>query len=1271
MPDINGKPSKLYKEIDKNHKGNKPLVNLIYASYLLEGVAAQMDADGYKRNAQGQHFYKDIYKFLGLKDFINEQGLSTLENDGINLGTRTQDLKYVVFQNFEDAYRLAQDYNDNHTGRFAYVVQNGDGFNIILENKDSLTIRHLNNFKEEVVIWEAFKEKLRNAGLNADDVISFLSPDINPATVLEQMNMLDIMKSGNNDLMSKNIIKTFLKFGETLPEVQTLLSRWGLSLEETAQKCYDILQNPTSVSASTLNLVNNVLNKAKYNAPFNVHKFINHIFHILPGINQTDKKIIGVLNDLKNNKQISPNIIERKSKKIKSLTEAVQESIVSVTREINALEEKSGITTGLKKLENTRKLLEDELANKRVQFGVCKFLEEALQYTTDVYNILTNVSIGSTKAENIRNRAEAVERASNLIDCYYHIIEALANIESLTITENISAVDKKTLEDKAKEVKELLDTVNKILEEERKNIVIDNLIEELGEDSQFGRSYVEIAELLHSDGSIIDYVGQLGKSSDPILASVGSLIRKKQLERDEEYRQYSIRIGSATKALYKAGYDSEFMYDSNGRIITEEGVDWESYNEARKNAIIHFTQNLNYKGFVLKEAIEKWEEQNTEPKLVDKTTGRTERIPNDSYRLSPIDNPFNKLSQAQKDYYYEMMDIKGELGSSLPHYAQDYYLPTQERASVWDLIKRCTQGEITLKRLIKLLRDKISLRIKEDETEYFIYNTKGNFNNTVKKDIPIYYINPISNQDEILKDFSAGLQHFASTALNYKAMSSIRAIVETIQNHVNNLDTSTEQEVNDKEAVENISYYDDVNHSVIILTKTLHSKLKDSTSKHILESWIDAQIYNKKHKKNNKATKAWMRLIGYNSVTKLAVNVLGAASNLLQGIAQMIIEAGGREFYNFKDLIFAFDRFLGPVGAGWDLLLGNKRNLNTLISEFFNMTQDTYSDLSKQRYHKNAFRRLIGGINSTAMYQVGEYMMRNVGGFAVLNHEKVLINGKKRSLRSAFKVSGDKYHPTLALKDNVTTLDGQPLTLDSDFFKDIKLKVKSASDNCFGAMSQEDKGVINKWILGRMAMNFRQWMVDYYSNRFRLKHWDYTKGKMVEGFHITPFRVAWEYIQGFKDLIITHELTKYQLTDQDKVNLRKALTEYIMLGILMGLSLVSGDINDDDNWWERFYKYLLKRLRKEVNAGTPVGIITESKSIIKNPIPIIKTMEGIVYPITGIPEVMETIEQGRYEGWNLYYRNFLWNTVPFYKQIDQLMHMDEEDALFTIFDTKL
>ena len=126
-----------------------------------------------------------------------------------------------------------------------------------------------------------------------------------------------------------------------------------------------------------------------------------------------------------------------------------------------------------------------------------------------------------------------------------------------------------------------------------------------------------------------------------------------------------------------------------------------------------------------------------------------------------------------------------------------------------------------------------------------------------------------------------------------------------------------------------------------------------------------------------------------------------------------------------------------------------------------------------------------------------------------------------------------------------------------------------------------------------------------------------------------------------------------------------------MLGILMGLSLASGDIDDDDNWWERFYKYLLKRLRKEINAGTPIGIITESKSIIKNPIPIIKTMEGIVYPITGIPDVMETIEQGRYEGWNLYHRNFLWNTVPFYKQIDQLMHMDEEDALFTIFDNKL
>ena len=109
-PEIKGEPSTLYKEmVDKGL--DRPVINFIYAMYLQAGVQAQMNAAGYKVNKQGQHRYKDIYKFLGLKEFLSEQELS-IESEAILLGSMSKNHSYIDITNVEDAYNLAQQYNN-------------------------------------------------------------------------------------------------------------------------------------------------------------------------------------------------------------------------------------------------------------------------------------------------------------------------------------------------------------------------------------------------------------------------------------------------------------------------------------------------------------------------------------------------------------------------------------------------------------------------------------------------------------------------------------------------------------------------------------------------------------------------------------------------------------------------------------------------------------------------------------------------------------------------------------------------------------------------------------------------------------------------------------------------------------------------------------------------------------------------------------------------------------------------------------------------------
>ena len=439
IPEINGEPSILYQELDKDIK-DKNLTNYIYARYLVSGVAAQMDAVGYKRNKQGQHKLKDVKAFFEYDKIINETNRS-IEADARILGSMDAFNSYINFDNAEDAYNLAISFNNNHKGRVAYVIQHGDKFNIIIENKDSRTqIREL-NVNSEIVAWEAFKIDLNNAGVNIDEFVNISPALINPISLLRFLDTMSILKTGRNDILSVKDIEIFLTLSKNNSKVQALLNRgWG-TIEEVAQKCYEALQDPSTVTPTLYNLINNTVTEAKNNCPFDFNNCKRNIVNnVIPNHIASDevKTIQDVLNDLEQKYNITPNAINRKSKEIKTLKDAISDAITTITREIRVLESKGGITSSTKKLNKTREILAEELKNKRYYFGLIQFLGEALMYSKAIHNILASVPDSGTELENIKNRAEALSRAKSLQDGYYHIVEALANLDNLIIEENIS-----------------------------------------------------------------------------------------------------------------------------------------------------------------------------------------------------------------------------------------------------------------------------------------------------------------------------------------------------------------------------------------------------------------------------------------------------------------------------------------------------------------------------------------------------------------------------------------------------------------------------------------------------------------------------------------------------------------------------------------------------------------------------------------------------------------------------------------------------------------
>ena len=194
-----------------------------------------------------------------------------------------------------------------------------------------------------------------------------------------------------------------------------------------------------------------------------------------------------------------------------------------------------------------------------------------------------------------------------------------------------------------------------------------------------------------------------------------------------------------------------------------------------------------------------------------------------------------------------------------------------------------------------------------------------------------------------------------------------------------------------------------------------------------------------------------------------------------------------------------------------------------------------------------------------------------------LQHEGRIIN-----LRDAFIKKGYVNAPHLELKPNLYDINGVQLTdansklteEGKQFIRQFKQDLRSCCQGMFGAMNDEDKGIIHMYALGRAAMNFRQWMIAHYSERFRGVHWDMDKHEFVRGYWTSSGKFLKKVLvteeakdlleegqkirfmgQFFKDLLHfrrnwIREWTKSSETQ--KLDLARLMSAVIMYGLLFG-----------------------------------------------------------------------------------------------------------------------
>lgn len=1268
-PEVNGEASKLYRDLLKKIK-NRPLTNLIYAAYLQQGVAAQMDNQGFRVNSQGQHDANAVMQYFDVNSMKIEA--SKVNDVAMRIGARDSSGDLVDFTDAKDALQRAAQSNSTTTGVVSYVVQHGDVFNILTEAKDSRTqIRTLEVEKKQAV-WDVMEQTFANVGIDVNN-FDFNRGLVNANNGRNFLSWLENLRGTRNDLYSQKDVRTILALDENSSQVQRLKTMFG-TIDDVAAKVYDAFhRGRQNYTQGQLTLMNAAMDNCKNMQGLDLYSLRQQVDQVEGDIdfNSSEAEIQATLEDLNKKYDLDINEIHRKGQKIKQLSHAAADAAFTLQRQLKKLKSEQGVTPEARQLETSINRLTREIANQRYYSGVMGFLSDALNQVQTMEQLFQQANQApGTNMERSMARAKALMEIKRIRDGYEHIVESLSRMDDLIVDESISPTDKQAIEDQAKAVKEYFDKYKKKIDELKENTMIDIAVEYLGETTSNGMSIADIVTMADADSSVYDYLYSIGRVSNPLVATMGSIIRDAQGERTQKLNEVALRIRRANKKLFDSGSHSDFMYEPDSNYIISD-IDWVTYNEARKQARKKFTRQ-GKTGLALEEAMDLWQEANTEDRVVDYVSGRTERVPNGNYRKA-----FPTLTQAQQEYYNEMMQIKGELGTLLPQYAQKQYLPPQLRRSFVDaMVKSKGNPKKIAKAILNKIKDMFIIReddplnVKNGIIEGEEYGIRsGAMDNTPYRQIPIFYVNRLKDQGELLKDFSGALQALAGTAINYDCMNRIKDTVEFMGDFIKDQQiAATNGGVRQTDAI--------VTKGVRIF-KDLVGFASNTNTSGIVDGFIDKHIYGVKLKDVGKWTKMAQTLLAYTSLRSLAVNVKGAISNYLVGELQMLIESGAGEFYNPLDYVWAHakifgDNTLSAPGRIIDFMTNNVNSKAVLLAQRFDPLNEMFSETAHERYFSGPLRQMVAKDFSFIGYGMGEHMIHYVTMYAILHNQKVRIDGKDATLYDAF-YKGNKAdgNSELLMKNNVTYKDaeGNWVPVDDAFLDSIRDRIRYCNQNTHGSMNEEDKGLIHQRMMGRFVMNLRQWMVEHYSRRYRGKHWDASLKEWREGYYNTVGQLFTSWGRALFHFESEYATRWSEMTDSQKANVRRAMAEQIVLFSLLGLSFALGEPEDHKKeFWHRMWIYQTKRAIMDVRGSTPYGVPMEMTKMINSPMAATNTVNALMYPFVGLPDINKTIKSGRYKGWNKYGRNMLKYWVPFYNQIDQLQHMGEDESIFAVFD---
>lgn len=636
----------------------------------------------------------------------------------------------------------------------------------------------------------------------------------------------------------------------------------------------------------------------------------------------------------------------------------------------------------------------------------------------------------------------------------------------------------------------------------------------------------------------------------------------------------------------------------------------------------------------------------------------------------------------KKEFYEKIMNLKETLDESAGLISKGYTEVNRAPRILSDMLQRVKNSNNVasgVSTFYESLKDTIVRR--SDDTDFGVMGQAAltDFENRQVNILPLYYLKFGKGEklQDISKDTVSTMVAYANMINDYVNIGNVIDKMETVRDSMSDR-LKVAKLHNGQRLMQMFKSIVGDSESAAVVKQDFDASLLAKR----LDAYLSMNAYGKEYKDegtigNTNISKAKVGglLMGATAFTGLALNTLASIANAALNTVNINTEAFGRRFYTQGNLWRADKYFTKHLPS----LMGElenrtKTNMISLFNQEYNITQDLDKELRDIKARKKTWiGKAFDGRTLYFMTTAGDNWGYFRNSFAILDNYKVKDkDGNEISLLNAYErvyIDPNDYSlgAYLKLKDGVTKLDGTAFTEKDKQL--IKAKMEYVSQEMFGIYNSIDKNVLQRTVLGRMAIMYRKYMRPNWNRRFKGRKYIAAIEEEDEGYYRTLGRFMSGLISDLRKAEFDISARWDSLEKWEKQNIYKTATELGQFLIVAAFAFfLFKDPDKDDPWLKRMAAYSSRRLFMEMGAFTPSPyMFTEGMQLVKSPAACINTLENTI-DLAGLlipSNYTKEMKSGRFKGHSKAYKIF-WES-PFGMQSRSIYRAIHPEVAYEFF----